>query len=199
MLVERFPALPELTVLDVGGEVHSWLDAEIRPRHVTLMNPPRPAERAEDRIRSAGTGDWMTVVAGDACEPPDEIKEQRYDLVYSNSVIEHVGGHLRRRRCAHWVRALGDHHRVHANRFFPIEPHFVIAGIQFAPPRLQVAVLTHWPYTRRWFQRLSWTDRLDRVMGIELLSPTAFGSYFPDSELVRERVWGLTKSLIAVR
>jgi hypothetical protein len=35
-------------------------------------------------------------------------------------------------------------------------------------------------------------------MGIELLSPTAFRAYFPESELVRERVWGLTKSLIAV-
>jgi hypothetical protein len=59
-------------------------------------------------------------------------------------------------------------------------------------------VLKRWPYTGKRFRSLSWPDRLDRAMGIELLSPSAFRSYFPQSELVRERLYGLTKSLIAV-
>ncbi len=200
LFLERFPHLAEMTVLDLGGEAHTWLNSAVHPRHVTLLNLPRPSGEAAERIAEAGAGDWMTSEAGDACDPPPAVREQRFDLVFSNSVIEHVGGHLRRRRFAHWVHALGERHWVQTpNRFFPIEPHWLVPGLQFATPRLQVAVLMRWPYTRKRFRSLSWPDRLDRAMGIELLSPSAFRSYFPESELVRERLYGLTKSLIAVR
>jgi hypothetical protein len=200
MFLDRFPALGDMTVLDLGGEAHTWLNAPVHAQHVTLLNLPRASAEAADRITAADAGAWMVSLAGDACDPPAEIRDRRFDLVYSNSVIEHVGGHLRRRQFARWVQELGERHWVQTpNRFFPVEPHWLVPGLQFATPRLQVAVLKRWPYTSKRFQSLSWQDRLDRAMGIELLSPSAFRSYFPDSELVRERLYGLTKSLIAVR
>jgi hypothetical protein len=200
MFLDRFPALGDMTVLDLGGEAHTWLNAPVHAQHVTLLNLPRASAEAADRITAADAGAWMVSLAGDACDPPAEIRDRRFDLVYSNSVIEHVGGHLRRRQFARWVHELGERHWVQTpNRFFPVEPHWLVPGLQFATPRLQVAVLQRWPYTSKRFQSLSWQDRLDRAMGIELLSPSAFRSYFPDYELVRERLYGLTKSLIAVR
>lgn len=200
MFRERFPNLSEMKVLDLGGEAHTWLNSPTHPSHVTLLNLPKPSAKAAERISKAGAEAWMTSEAGDACDPPAAIKTQRFDLIYSNSVIEHVGGHRQRREFARWVQELGDRHWVQTpNRFFPIEPHWLVPGLQFATPRLQVAVLKRWPYTGKRFRSLSWAEGVDRALGIELLSPAALRSYFPDSELVRERLYGLTKSLIAVR
>ncbi len=198
--LKRFPQLAEMSVLDLGGEAHTWLSVGAHPRHVTLLNLPRPSSIAAQRIQAAGAGGWMASEPGDACNPPPAILEQHFDLVFSNSVIEHVGGHFRRVRFAHWVHQLGAHHWIQTpNRHFPIEPHFLIPGLQFAPPRLQAAALSHWPYTRRRFRALAWPQRMNAAMGIELLSPSVFHSYFPESELLRERFYGWTKSLIAIR
>jgi hypothetical protein len=201
MLLERFPQLGAMAVVDLGGEVHTWTNLPVRPRQVTLLNLHWKADQAQQRIRDQGLGDWMAAVEGDACVPPDELTDQRFDLVFSNSVIEHVGGHDRRRRFAYWAQALGEHHWIQTpNRFFPIEPHWLAPGLQFAPPRVQAAVMRRWPigsFTNR--AGAPWHESVQEAMGIELLSPGALRSYFPRSELVRERVGGLTKSLIVVR
>jgi hypothetical protein len=187
-----------MRVLDLGGMVQTWVESETRPQHVTLLNFKGTVETSSEQIRSHGAEQWMTAVEGDACDPPPEIREQRFDLVFSNSVIEHVGGHLRRRHFSYWVQTLGKHHWVQTpNRYFPMEPHWLVPGLQFAPPRLQVFVLRHWPLEEvRYYRTAPWHDGVQRAMGIELLSPGAMRSYFPESELLRERILGMTKSLI---
>ena len=45
-----------------------------------------------------GLPDWAASDLADACELPDSVLKGPYDLVISNSVIEHVGGHERRQR-----------------------------------------------------------------------------------------------------
>lgn len=186
LFLETFPEVEEMTVLDVGGDVRAWRLAGIRPKHLVLLNI-FPQEVEED---------WITAVVGDACDPPADLPEP--DLVYSNSVIEHVGGHARRLDFAKTVRACDRYWVQTPSRSFPVEPHFMFPFLQHLPRSVQMSAVAHWPVG-------NYSDVKDRqealpyLLDIELLSADEMRFYFPDAELHRERVAGLTKSFIAIR
>lgn len=93
-LATRFPDLADMSVLDMGGTVESWRLCPTQPARLVLLNTFAQESEAE-------------VIVGDACEPPAALQSQNFDLVFSNSVIEHVGGAWRRQRFAAAVRSLG--------------------------------------------------------------------------------------------
>jgi hypothetical protein len=138
----------------------------------------------------------MTSVVGDACDMPSGLPT--VDVVYSNSVIEHVGGHWRRQRFAEGIRGAADRYWVQTPyRYFPIEPHFLAPGLQHLPRAVQAQIVIRWPIGNYAIVRDRATA-LRRLMGIELLSRSELAAYFPSATIERERLVGLTKSLIAV-
>jgi len=188
-LQETFPHLDQMTVLDLGGYPSTWTQAAIHPKHVHVIN-------IEDLSPEAP--DWIKVDRGDACALPDHVLANRYDLVFSNSVLEHVGGHERRMRFAEAVHRHAPAHWVQTPyRYFPIEPHWIAPGMQFLPVRARVTVARTWPLAH--VKSTSVRDALDGVLWTELVDRTQMRYYFPDSKLRSERMFGLTKSLIAVK
>lgn len=188
-LHEQFPDLEDMTVVDLGGTVSSWRRAPVRPRRVVVLS--FEPEGAEDV-------DWIESHYADACNLPAELTSLRADLVYSNAVIEHVGGAERRQRFADTVHLFAKHHWVQTPyRYFPIEPHWLFPGFQFLPVSTRVAISRHW--------RLVHTPNHDRqaavdnVLSVELIGLTEFKNLFPDSRILHERAAGLVKSIIAVR
>jgi hypothetical protein len=134
----------------------------------------------------------------DACSLPPRISDGTYDLVFSNSVIEHVGGHVQRMRFAESVHKLAEWHWVQTPyRYFPIEPHWLFPGFQFLPLALRAELARRWPLARKLSE--SRNDGLSGVMSVELLSRAEMAFYFPDSTLRFERMMGAVKSLISVR
>src|SRR5882757_2100604 len=108
----------KVNVLDVGGTTAYWLDLEPvwhgRPITFTLVNL-QPEPIADPRFRS--------LVAD--CRNLDQFADNAFDVVHSNSVIEHVGRWGDMRRMAHEVRRLAPRYFVQTPNFwFPIEPHF---------------------------------------------------------------------------
>lgn len=187
-----FPDVEEMRVLDLGGTVESWERSPVRPAEVVVIN-------TDGASGSAGEG--LVCLTGDACRASMVLSEfdvcHDFDLVFSNSLIEHVGGHERRRELAGEVRSLAPRHWIQTPyRFFPLEPHWLFPGMQFLPDFARVAVARSWPLGGR---SSSVRDATARALGTELLSRTAMRFYFPDSMLWDERVFGLTKSLVAVR
>lgn len=186
-LLERFPDLASMRILDVGGSVAYWQRAPVQP-DVVLLNIAVPLDSPTDHLR---------FVQGDACDPPAALRRERFDLVYSNSMIEHVGGHSKRVEVAKVIQSLAPAYWVQTPyRYFPIEPHWLFPGFQFLPPGFQVKAAGHWP--------LAWSRPRGRVavadvLSVELLGRTEMHYLFPDAALVDERVLGLCKSLIAVR
>jgi hypothetical protein len=177
-----------MRVLDLGGTPHFWAGAPMRPLSLVLLNLTR-AETDEP---------WMESLVGDVCAPPDAVRDQRFDLVFSNSVIEHVGGHQRRMEMARAVLDLGDRYWIQTPyRYFPIEPHWVFPGLQFLPPNLRARVAARWPLA--WAGRVSYEKALGHVLDVELLTRAQLRYYFPEALIMSERVLGLTKSLIATR
>jgi hypothetical protein len=188
LLAERFPDLASMRVLDLGGTASSWTLAPTRPARVVVVNTER----------GAGADGIETVVA-DACDLPAELRTG-FDLVYSNSVIEHVGGHARRQAFAASVMGAAPHCWVQTPyRYFPIEPHWVFPGFQFLPTAMKVGVARRWRFGHRYAPQLSTRGRVGGVLSVELLDRHQLRYLFPDCDIVEERFVGLVKSIVAVR
>lgn len=187
---EHFPDVSRLRILDLGGTPRMWQNALVRPKSVTTINllPQPEPER-----------DWIASVQGDVFDRP-ETTSGDFDLVYCNSLIEHVGGHAQRQRLADLIHGAAPLFWVQAPyRYFPVEPHWLVPGMQFLPLRARIAVARHWDvggYTSR-----GKADRegVEQVMEVELPTATEFRHYFPDGAVRFERFLGLPKSLIAVK
>jgi len=188
-LVRTFPDLDQMSVIDLGGSVESWRRAPVRPKHVHIVNlEEQPGDVPE----------WAEVDYADACALPERIRTRRYDLAFSNSVIEHVGGHEPRLRFAGAIRSLADAYWVQTPyRYFPVEPHWVAPGAQHLPIALRTRIVRHWPLVHT--RAADSAEALGAVLWTDLVDRTQMRHYFPDSELLSERLLGLTKSLIAVR
>ena len=188
-LIRRFPQLDSMRVLDLGGTLDFWRSAPVRPTHVTTLNldeyyPDEP---------------WLDHVVADACELASlDLCVGGYDLVVSNSLIEHVGGYCRRQEFARVVAAAAPSHWVQTpDRYFPVEPHYVAPGFQFFSPAARAELVRRWPfahervYTRR--------DALAQVLTIELISAAELQHLFPESTIWHERLAGLSKSIVAIK
>lgn len=185
----RFPDLAAMRVLDLGGVPDVWRTAPERPAHVTTVNlTPYPF----------GEDTWLNHVVGDACDLPAQLRRERFDLVFSNSLIEHVGGHARRQQFSESVLLWGPLHWVQTPyRYFPIEPHWLFPGMQFLPHAARVFVSMHWRLGH--IRTMTRAKAEEKVNEIELLCITQMRGLFPDSEIWHEQFSGLTKSLVAVR
>jgi hypothetical protein len=192
MFRSAFPTIDNLRVLDLGGTVETWRRAPVRPRHVTVLNLFEPGESEDD---------WITPVTGDACQATEALLnadlETSFDVVFSNSLIEHVGGHARRSELAQQVRQLAPRHWVQTPyRYFPLEPHWLFPGMQHMPVAARVKIAMHWPLVHT---RPANIDQARQdVLWTELMSIAEMRDYFPTSTILHERVLGITKSIIAV-
>ena len=187
-LLTRFPDLSNMRVVDLGGYYWNWQHAPVQPRHVVVVN-------LDDR-RFDDEPSWVETITADACELPRALFWREFDLVYSNSLLEHVGGYWRRQRLADAVRRLAAHHWVQTPaRYFPVEPHFLCPGFQFLPAAARAQLSRRWPLSP---DRRKPCGHLQSVLEIELISATEMRYLFPESQLYCERVAGLTKSFAAV-
>ena len=184
-----FPDLDQMSVVDLGGVPHTWMQSPVHPKHVHVLN----IEPLDPDVP-----DWIETDYADACDLPGAIASRRYDLVFSNSVLEHVGGHERRMRFAENAHKLADAHWIQTPyRYFPLEPHWVAPGMQFLPVRARATLAQRWPLAH--VRSTGVKDALDGVLWTELIDRTQMRYYFPDSEIRNERLAGLTKSIIAVK
>lgn len=182
---------PATRVLDIGGTPDNWQLSPVMPKLV-LLNMPRA------RADLAGAAHW---VAGDGRALP--FRDAAFDVVFSNSVIEHVGDADSQERFAREVARVGRTYWVQTpNRWFPIEQHLLTPIVHWLPKNWQRAVVrygTVWSAVTR-----PTPDRRDFyhehfLRDIRLLSRPELAKLFPGAHIIRERVLGWTKSLIASR
>jgi hypothetical protein len=193
-LLESLPAFAGMSVVDLGGTVDYWERSELRPAEVLVVNL---SPRALDDESTHG---WISTVHADACT--FDGGGRRFDLVFSNSVIEHVGGFARRQRFADRVHELAPRHWVQTpDRYFPLEPHWGFPGLQFLPVRARLWITTRWAWGPRGHaerspERIAANER--ECLSTDLVSAAELRRLFPSSEVWSERVLGLSKSLVAI-
>lgn len=156
LLRRLFPDLDNMRVVDLGGRASSWMQAPIQPAHVVVYN-------LGDFIPDVPT--WIEQREGDACNLALLKPREQFDLVYSNSLLEHVGGHYRRRQFADSVHKPGDE-ALGAIPRFPTHA--------CRRPRLRCAALAPQPlsaFELRSGARLGNGGRVDQQDGDGLLLP----------------------------
>jgi len=188
-LLNAFPDLEQMSVVDLGGTIDSWLRAPVRPKHVTVLSfEPEGADGLS----------WIDAHYADACDLPAGLRDLRADLVYSNAVLEHVGGAVPRQRFADTVHQLAERHWVQTPyRYFPVEPHWLFPGFQFLPVSTRVAISRRWKLVH--CPSGDYDEMLEAVLSVELVGLAEFKHLFPTSEIRHERVAGLVKSIVAVK
>lgn len=181
------PVRPETRVLDVGGTIYNWQLAPVRPK-LTLANlGPRPADLPEE----------IDYVEADATALPFEVGQ--FDVVFSNSVIEHLRDADGQRAMASEVRRVGRRYFVQTpDATFPVEPHLLTPFIHYLPGAWRRALLRNFTV---WGVLTRPTPEQCRafVDEVRLLRKSELRALFPDARVLSERVAGLSKSLLAVR
>jgi len=180
---------PDTRVLDVGGTLDIWLLAPLMPRLVVLNNQP------------AAPGTPSPALLADGRALP--FRDDSFDVVFSNSVIEHLGDAQSQTRFAAEVARVGNAYWVQTpNRLFPVEQHLFMPFLHWLPGswrRRLVGCATVW----EWIARPTPDQREYFVphclTGTRLLSARGLTSLFPGARILKERFLGWTKSLVAFR
>jgi hypothetical protein len=187
-----------ISVLDVGGTPKYWKNIGFAGEHgmkVVILNTVEEQRRSSESELSFPD---LTAMVGDARDM-EEFGDNGFDVVFSNSVIEHVGDYTQQRRMAEEVRRVGRKYFIQTpNRFFPIEPHFVFPFFQFLPLRLKVYLLCNfrigaWDWSREISDKQTAEERAN---SIRLLTERELKELFPGGSVYREKFLGLTKSFI---
>lgn len=189
MLAKTIGLRADMRVLDVGGTIEIWRLAPVMPRIVLLNQAFWPHQIA------GAEG----VILGDGTTLP--FPDQSFDLVFSNSVIEHVGDRAAQARFAAEIARVGKQYWLQTpSRYFPVEQHMWTPFVHWLPRAWQAAILKRFSVWRlvtshnaaeREFYVNHYLDT------IRLLSAADLAALFPGATIVRERFLGWTKSLIA--
>ena len=181
---------PETTILDVGGYPETWENPRI-DSNITLLNiHPIDLSKRTSNFQ-------MKAVVGDGCRL--DYKDKEFDIVFSNSVIEHLGTWERQMAFAREMGRVGRALWIQTPaRGFFMEPHLLTPLIHYFPRAVQKRLLRHFTV---W--GLITKPSPEQVEGflneVRLLDEKEMKQLFPGCEISKERIAGLTKSLIAIR
>jgi hypothetical protein len=179
-------------ILDIGGEPQYWSNvADMfgkRRWQITLVN--QIGYPVEDTRLVSLIGDARDLTS---------FADMSFDLVHSNSVIEHVGRWHDMQAMAREVRRLAPSYFVQTPYFwFPMEPHCSTAFFHWLPESVRVSMLMRRP-RGIWGQAPDVDTAMRQIQTAVLLDYRMLETLFPDAAIHREHFLGLTKSLIAVR
>ncbi len=187
--VERVEPLRDkhLRILDVGGTAAFW-------RALPGLYKAPDVEVTIVNLGSSEHEDGNLVIRdGDALNLPFE--DGSFDVVHSNSVIEHVGHWHEMEKMAGELRRLAPNYSVQTpNMWFPVEPHFKLPFVHWLPEQTRACLVEALGRSPKTSNAAEATLAVQRI---SLLSAAQLQCLFPDAQIWREKVLGFTKSLVA--
>lgn len=195
--MDQFEAIicpqPDDAVLDVGGYPDTWTARPQRTKQVDCINI-----HPVDWNGQSHPQHQISTAVGDGCElnQPD----QSYDILFSNSVIEHVGDWDRQVAFALEARRVGKKLWIQTPAIeCPFEPHFLAPFVHWLPVAARRRIL-RWGTPWGWLQRPTQSVVDETIYYTRLLRKSQFAELFPDCEIITERMlWVIPKSYVAYR
>lgn len=181
-------------VLDIGGYPHTWTSTPQEVEVIECLNLKiYPWLEEKDH-----PGHRVTITEGNACDLP--YADKAFTIVFSNSVIEHVGDLDAQKAFAREARRVGGKLWIQTPAFAcPVEPHYLTPFMHWLPKELRRKLARHftvWGILERPNKELI-DEMVDQT---RLLTKREMKELFPDCEIRTERMFLLiTKSYIAIR
>lgn len=183
-----------LNILDVGGTTLFWNKMKLigsTDISISLLNLTKSLHVQYARVQKYPN---MRCIIGDARKLP--FSDNEFDVVFSNSVIEHVGTLRDQHQMAVEVQRVSHRYFLQTPNFYcPIEPHFLFPCYQLLSLPLQLYLIRH--YNLGWHKKTPNKDQaLKEVKSIRLLKLHELQALFPQATIHKERICGLTFSYI---
>lgn len=182
------PLKRPLTILDIGGLESYWVNngfADNPDYQIKILNiGPQPTDHSN-----------LIPVAGDATNLKG-IPDKEFDIVFSNSVIEHLYTWKNQVKMADEAQRVGKYYFIQTpSKHFPVEPHYVLPFFQYLPATVKYFILinTRLSRLRKWDKDFA----KQYVAEIRLITRKEMRQLFPNSTLYLEKVGGLIKSFTA--
>ena len=194
MIDKTYKKYKEVKIIDIGGKKNYWniLPQDIikeKKIHITVVNLPGEILPA--------TEENYHFIHGDACNLND-FKNNSFHIAHANSVIEHVGSWHNMMKFAQEVRRLAANIYVQTPYFwFPMEPHFMCPFFHWIPRPLKISLIMHYDLGNH--QRSQTVNEAAaKLENYRLLDKKMLQELFPDCVIKHEKIWGMTKSIIAI-
>ena len=185
-LVDLIPR--PLNILDVGGTQDFWekMDFSKEPGvEIKILNITKVP------VKYPG----FSSVVGDARDL-SRFGDGDFDIVFSNSTIEHLGEYEQQKKMASEVKRVGKRYFVQTpNRLFPIEPHFLFPFFQHLPLSLKLLLAIN--FELGWYKKFKDKEEAKKkIRSIRLLRKKELKRLFPGATLKKEKFLFLTKSFM---
>jgi ubiquinone/menaquinone biosynthesis C-methylase UbiE len=179
-----------LKILDAGGTENFWVQMGFtRPEaEITILNT--------EIIKTSYPN--FKFILGNA-KDLSMFKDDEFEIVFSNSVIEHVGDYTDQKKMADEISRVGKTYFVQTpNYYFPMEPHFLFPFFQFLPKKIQIFLVMN--FNLGWFEKnRTKEEAVKTIDSVRLLKYKEFGELFTDAKIEKEKLAGFVKSFIAIK
>ena len=174
-----------ISILDVGGKINFWENRGLAGNNdyeITIVNIEKETSKYSN----------IRYEIGDATNL-NKFKTKSFDIVHSNSVIEHLYNFNNQSRMASEIIRVGKKYIVQTpNKYFFLEPHYLFPFFQFIPDKLKYLILTKTKISRlkKWDKKFA----SQYIKEIRLLSFKEMKILFPNSKIYFEKFVGMNKS-----
>lgn len=176
-----------LRILDIGGTLAFWKAMGFNEEQVsiTLLN------LTEQPV----SGNHFLSVAGDATQL--NFPNQSFDIIFSNSVIEHLFTEENQIKMAAEVQRVGKYYFIQTPNFwFPLEPHWLFPFFQFLPFSFRVWLTQH--FSLGHIPKCTSKEAAQlQVREIQLLTKAQLQTLFPTAIIYAEPLLIWNKSFVA--
>ena len=190
--IEKLIQKDHFKILDIGGDIQYWKNIgwqhpACKIHLLNLYESKVPENETHQFSSSVGNGLSL------------EYKKGEVDLIFSNSVIEHVGSYQKQQIFANEVRRVSDKYIVQTpSIWFPLEPHSLIPLFQFLPHPIRALLIM--TFNINYFPKAKTYKEAIKVSHSTLMfTHKRFKQLFPEAEIQVERFLGIPKSYTAIK
>jgi len=184
--LKKFDSLNKpITLLDIGGKINFWENRGLAGNNdyiITIIN----IEKEKSNYSN------INCLIGDATNL-NQFNNKSFDIVHSNSVIEHLYNFENQKKMASEIMRVGQKYIVQTpNKYFFIEPHYLLPFFNIVPEKLKYLILTKTKLSRlkKWDKNFA----KQYIKEIRLLSEKEMKTLFPNSKIYFEKFLGMNKS-----
>lgn len=174
--IDTFYIDEKTKILDIGGAPYFWQNFPIKCKIYCL-----------NIYAMKSDSDNVITIRYDGNNIP--FPGKYFDIVHSNSVIEHVGSFNSQMHFSKEIQRVGRNFWVQVPYYYFFwEPHAFFPFFQFIPDNIKKLIIKHFnksPYT------------IEELLSIHLLSIRELKILFPKCKIIREKFVIFTKSIIA--